>query len=77
MDSLNEAEDATPTREDVVTALGKAEAVEQEMLAGTDEHSRTPATPIGAAVSEVGTNVCVSEKERQQSGQSATTSDLG
>jgi hypothetical protein len=60
----------------VVKALGKAEAIEHEMLAGTDEHSKAPATEIGAAFSEVGTNVCVSEKERKASGQSRS-SDLG
>uniref|UniRef100_A0A914DVS8 LNS2/PITP domain-containing protein n=1 Tax=Acrobeloides nanus TaxID=290746 RepID=A0A914DVS8_9BILA len=76
VDSLNEVDDSTPTREDVVKALGKAEAVEHELLAGTDEHAKTPSTEIGAAFSEGGTNVCVSEKERKASGQSRT-SDFG
>ncbi|KAI1719796.1 LNS2 (Lipin/Ned1/Smp2) domain-containing protein [Ditylenchus destructor] len=43
-------EDLTPTTEEISTALQKDHALEQELLAGTDEHASTPRTLEAAEV---------------------------
>ncbi|KAH7700058.1 lipin 3 [Aphelenchoides avenae] len=48
-DSTPSGQDAL-SKEEIAKALKKADAVEKEMLAGTDEHDSTPTTATGAKV---------------------------
>uniref|UniRef100_A0A915DP29 Uncharacterized protein n=1 Tax=Ditylenchus dipsaci TaxID=166011 RepID=A0A915DP29_9BILA len=53
----------TPTTEEISTAIQKDKALEQELLAGTDEHASTPRT-IEAAEVEAGNTAVDLAKER-------------
>uniref|UniRef100_A0A915DRG5 LNS2/PITP domain-containing protein n=1 Tax=Ditylenchus dipsaci TaxID=166011 RepID=A0A915DRG5_9BILA len=61
--STPDKEEMTPTTEEISTAIQKDKALEQELLAGTDEHASTPRT-IEAAEVEAGNTAVDLAKER-------------